>query len=289
VVDALWSIPQSPGGQQSGNLDIFRDCFVTFPTPSLAAGVLRVLSPKEMGLTDWGPATNVQRATQCSHFFDAYVNGPVFASGRQLTFYTKNYQPGQNNAANQIWAQVNDQANGDGPAMYLYVNAQMTEPYANVPVLGPPSAPWPLPDFTTPANYHNVLGSSADEIDWGFVLIGNAGAPEGNLPYAWASDPAAMALMISIDRGVAHVDDGITAWVDPANYYQGNGSGVSTGEMPILYYASVLHQLGLNGLAYALSYDDVYAQASGITFSGGGDVTVTLCDVGLATVPGPVA
>lgn len=279
VVDALRDIPRSPSGQCTGNLDIFRDCIVTEET---GAGtlVLRVLSPKTMALTDWGPITNVERATQCSHFFDKYVNDHCYTPGRTLTFYTKNYTPGGDNSANQIWAQVS----ADGFSMNLFTDKAMTQPYQNVPNLLRPSAPWPLPDFTTPSNYHNVSGLSASDVDWGFLLIGNVASGYG-IAYPWGVDPAAMAVMVSIDRGVAHRDDGTTTWVDPAYYYLGDGSGVSTPEMPILYYAKVLHHLGLNGQAYALSFDDVYGQQSSITFADGGAVTVTLCGVGPAEIP----
>jgi hypothetical protein len=270
IVDALQNIPSSPATRHSGNLSIFPDCFVTAQsTIEYTEKVLRVLAPKTMALTDWGPVTDVTLATQASHFFDAYVNNLCFKKNRQLTFYTKNYNPNQNNSPNQIWAQVN----ADGSAMSLYTNEAMTELYSIQPAssppsntVTPPSTPWPNPNFgTTPSSFHNVTGSSATAIDWGFVLFGNAGdAYPGNLTAPWIVDPAVMALMVSIDRGVAHLDDGITAWVDPSNYYLGDGTGRSTESMPIFYYSSILHNLALNGLAYVLSFDDIYGQNASI-------------------------
>lgn len=280
VIDALRNRSLPPAGQHSGNLGIFNDCFVTVPSPTSGAEVLRVLSPGTMALTDWGPITNVTRATQASHFFDAYVNEKCFAPNRELTFYTKMYTRGGKNAQYQIWATVNS----DGSAMNLYTDAARTTPYAPVPSLGCPSTSWPDPSFTNPGNYHAIGGTSAADIDWGFVLFGEPAAPSGSLAWPWGSDPAAMAVGVSIARGVAHLDDGTAAWVDPGRYNLGNGGGVSTESMPIYTYAKTLHALALDHLAYVLPYDDVYRQNPSIVFPDGGDVKITLCGLAPATI-----
>lgn len=286
IIGAFQRIPTSPTDQQSGNLNIFPACFVT----DSSNNVLRVLSPKTMALEDWGPLSDVTLATQASHFLDAYVTEHCFAPNRQFTFYTKQYSASNpDNSPYQIWAQVS----ADGSTMSLYMDAAMTQPYTLQPTnsntLQPPATPWPNPDFNQPSNYHNVLGDSASEIDWGYVLIGNVAAPAqtnsvANLAAPWGTDPAAMAIMVSIDRGVAHMNEGTTAWINASNYYLGNGTGQSTADLPILYYSSILHTQSLNELAYALSYDDVYGRNSSLTFADGGNVTVTLTGLDQVTL-----
>jgi hypothetical protein len=270
VISQLLGITLSPVNQESGNTNIFTYCAI-----NSSSNVLRVLSPKTMALTDWDPssqANQVTYATQASHFFDDYVLNEVWKPGRQFTFYNKLYSAGAPNPAQyQLWGEVTS----DGSLMNLYTDAQRTQRYTNVPTLAPPATSWPNPSFNTPSNYHNTSGSSAADVDWGFLLIGNVATNCGFTGSKWG-DVATIAIMVSICRGVAHLDDGTTSWVTSSNYYQGSGSGTSTESMPVLFYSSLLHQLGVNGLAYALSLDDVYGQNSSIQIPNGGTVTVTL-------------
>lgn len=263
IIKALNNVVASPPSQQFGNTNIFKACII-----KNGGEALRVLSPKTMALTDWGATQQeyTERATMNSHFLDQYVNQHCWAPNRTFSFYDKNW-PGQ---LNQIFGRVS----ADGLTLNLFTDAAMTVPYAPVPTLPRPSAAWPNPSFQTPTNYHQTNSQAVNGIDWGFLLIGNVlGTGAGA---NWASDPAAMAIMVSIDRGVMHMNDGTTAWVTPANYYKGNGSGVSTEDMPILFYSSILHQFGLNGQAYVLSFDDVYGENPTIAFASGAEVTVTL-------------
>lgn len=83
-----------------------------------------------------------------------------------------------------------------------------------------------------------------------------------------------MAIPVSIVRGVMHLDNGTVDWKDSTKYYQGL-NGASTAEFPIFYYGKILHQFGIAGKVYALSFDDVYGTDSGIGFTDP-DVTLTL-------------
>lgn len=263
VINALNDIPLSPDAQRFGNTRIFEACTIRDKDE-----VLRVLAPKAMALSDWGPTQEkaVHRATQASHFLDAYVQKHCWKPGRTFSFYDK-FWPTQLNVR---YGQVS----ADGLTLNLFTDAAMTQPYTPVPSLPRPCATWPNPNFNTPTNYQNTNSPDVDGIDWGFLLLGNAlGTGAGA---NWASDPAAMAIMVSIDRGVMHLDNGTTDWVDASKYYPGNVKGDSTEDMPIFYYSRILHGLGLNGQAYVLSYDDVYGTNPSIFFDGGATVTVTL-------------
>lgn len=262
VIGELLAAARAPLHQHSGNDRIFPACGMSGP-----GGVLRVLSPKAMALTDWARTREEELllATQCSHFFDAYVSQHCWRPGREFSFYDKLY-PAQLNAR---YGRVSD----DGTTLMLYTDAARTVPYAPVPFLARPCAPWPKPSFETPTNYHRTSSTSVDGIDWGFLLIGNAGGAGLGAP--WATDPAAMAIMMSIVRGVMHHDDGMRVWVHPKAYYRGL-DGRSTEDLPILRYAQVLHALGLGGRAYALSLDDVYGQNPSLFMAPGSTVIVTL-------------
>jgi hypothetical protein len=267
ILNALY-VPPVGDDRKFGNTNIFNYCAIT-----TAQNTLRVLSPKSPAPSDWdpgSPTTAVARATQCSHFFDEYVRKHCFKPSRKFTFYNKLWSQGMIDPAQlQVWGEVSS----DGLAMNLYSTADRSG--TPTQTLSPPVAPWPLPDFAAnPTEYHSTSGTSADQIDWGFLLAGNAATNTGVANSDWSTD-AATAIMVSICRGVMHLDDGTTSWVDATRYYQGDG-GVSTVEMPIFYYASILHQYGLTGLAYALSLDDVYGTNPSIAFNAGATVTVTL-------------
>ncbi len=254
--------------QKSGNTNIFKYCMFNNGT-----NVTRVLAPKTPGLGDWGSTqpSFVEHATQCSHFLDEYVNQHCWKPNRKFKFYSKLYNP-STGANNEIYY---GEITSDGTGLNVYTDANYTTLYTGCTMPLPrPSAAWPNPDFSTNQSlYHNV-NSNMGTIDWGFLLLGNSGGV-GEGAY-WATDPVAMAVMVSICRGVMHMDDGTKDWVNPDNYYQGNGSNESTEDMPIFYYSKLLHQLGLNGTAYALSLDDVYGQESSIHFAGYPNVTIKL-------------
>ena len=284
IIGALTSIPAStPTTQESGNTGIFAQTVVEGAAAKAETPILRVLAPKTMGLSDWGATEKefVFWATACSHFLDAYVTQHCFRPNRAFSFFDKTYTPA---GPNTTYYGTTD---ADG-TLSLWTDAAHTQPYTPVPTLAPPCAPWPLPSMKpppphVPSNYHNVNGTQ-DEIDWGFLLLGNSvgtGAADH-----WGNDPLCMAIMVSICRGVMHLDDGTTSWVDASQYYQGAGvptsdtdaplPPVSTEDLPIFYYASVLHEKGLDGKAYVLSYDDVYGSNPSIFFAGHPDVTIDL-------------
>jgi hypothetical protein len=278
ILNALQVAPVADD-QKFGNTNIFNYCAITTPT-----NTLRVLSPKTMALTDWDPTSptaQADRAKRCSHFFDDYVSKHCFKPERKFTFYNKLWSPGTADPSSlQVWGEVSS----DGLTMTLYSNKDRSG--TPLQTLAPPVAPWPQPDFATnPSGYHNTGGTSADQIDWGFLLAGNVSTNTGVANSDWSTD-AAIAIMVSICRGVMHLDEGTTQWVDASLYYQGNGSGVSTEDMPIFYFSSILHQFGLNGLAYVLSLDDVYGTNPTIMFNSGATVTVTLVSLEKAVQAG---
>ena len=266
ILTALYDIPLSPSGQASGNTNTFQSCFMF----DGAGNILRVLAPKAMALTDWAPLPDVTRATQWSHFFDTYVHKAVFQPERVFSFYTKNWTP--ENPGPTIWAKVSP----DGETVFLYTDPGLSNPYTVASLPRPMASPG-KPSFAQhPTSYHNVIGNAADEIDWGFLLGGNAN-PDTGMADNWGSDPAAMALMVSICRGVAHLPG--EEWLDADRYYQGTGNGQGTEEFPIFWYARLLHQMGVGGKAYALSYDDVYGENPSIFFDENRTVTLTLNDL----------
>lgn len=177
-----------------------------------------------------------------------------------------------------------------GETLSFFLDASHTQPYkSNVDDLPlklarPASAKSPpQPDFQSGfSDWHNV---SADPIDWGYVILGNT---EGKGAPYWASDNVAMAVLVSICRGVMHLDSA-DDWIDPSNSYQGAPEGGKATEFPTFYYSKILHDSAIGGKAYALSYDDVfgtdptvYVQGSDkaqetvqVQFNGKVDVTLT--------------
>ena len=266
IIGALSNCPTSPHTQRSGNNGILASSFMKNPTGE----VLRVLAPKTMALTDWPQtkANDAWWATCCSHFLDDYVKKHCFKPGRKFSFYSKNYP----NDKTVFYGSVDPSGNN----INLWTDKANTVPYAPVPKLNIPCASWPDPNFeTSPDLYHDVSGTQ-DQIDWGFLLLGNSagtGAAEN-----WGNDPLCMAIMVSICRGVMHRDDGTTSWIDSNKYYLGNGATPpkATEDMPIFYYSKILHEMGKDGKAYVLSYDDVYGENPSIFFAGHPDVTIDL-------------
>ncbi|MEM9928786.1 MAG: beta-1,3-glucanase family protein, partial [Bacteroidota bacterium] len=58
-----------------------------------------------------------------------------------------------------------------------------------------------------------------------------------------------------------------TDWVNNSNWY--------TNAAPIYYYSKILHEAAIGGLAYALSYDDIFGTDPSIYIAGHPDVNVT--------------
>lgn len=278
VIAALQAVPATtPATSNFGNTDIFKQTIV-----SNSDNIQRVLAPKNMALTDWGkpssPYTNAQRA---SHFLDDYVSKHCYLPGRTFSFYSKLYPSSQTVYYGEV-----DTA---GENIKLYTDAARTQAYSPCPTLPKPTNAFGNPNFgASPSQFHNVNGAN-DTIDWGFLLMGNsAGTGAGA---NWGSDPLAIAIMVSICRGVMHLDDGTSSWIDSSKYYQGgrytretngttkdNGASaaVTSPEYPVYFYSKVLHEKGFDGKAYALSYDDVYGSNPSVYFDEGTTLTVNL-------------
>lgn len=276
IISAFNKIPVPSNAQQhSGNTGIFQDVML-----NNGSNITRILAPKTAALTDWGatPTDYDLHATQSSHFFDDYINNECWKPNRTFSCYSKLYNPANPTVNNTVYY---GKVNSTGTEINLYTNKGMTTPYV-VPTLPRPSNAWPDPNFATSPSLYNNTNSATGAVDWGFLLSGNAGYSSGLGEY-WNSDPVAMAIMVSICRGVMHLDDGCTDWTDSTKYYLGDGTGKSTSSLPIFYYSSILHANGLNGKAYVLSYDDIYGEEPTIYFANYPDVTITLNSVAKVT------
>jgi hypothetical protein len=276
VIQAFAQIASCAPSQQTGNTGIFNLATVK----DASGGVVRILAPKAAGLTDWAGATlneQIQNAQLASHFWDDYINQHCWLPNRKFQCYSKLYNPSSSKPDKTVYYGAVD---ADGQTLRLFTDAAMSVPYAAAPTLPRPSAPFGVPSFEPPQSgaslYHNV-DSGQGPIDWGFLLGGNvAGAGQGAY---WGTDPVAMAILISICRGVMHLDNGCDTWTNPALFYQGNGSGVSTSDMPIFYYAKILHEQSINSAAYALSYDDIFGCDPSIYFDQSTPVTLQINDI----------
>ncbi len=253
IFRAFEAIPAAADpAQRSGNPEIFRACIIR----NGAGEVVRVLSPKTPGYSDVSAGALPQMFT---HFLDDYVNQHCWKPNRTFSFSSKLASD-----PTTYFGRVS----ADGLTLSIFSDAAMTIPYGAVPTLPRPSNAWGSPDFANyPALWHNVGGASVlpEAIDWGYLLYGQDGYATGPGAH-WISDPVAMAIPVSIDRGVMHLDNGTVAWKDSNQYYQGL-NGASTADFPIFYYGQILHRYGLAGHVYALSYDDVYGSDSGIGFT----------------------
>ncbi len=260
IFSAFEAIPlPADSGQQSGNAQIFKSLIVK----DAAGAVVRVIAPKAAALGDVGtPAALPQMFT---HFLRDYINNHCWKPNRTFSFSSKIAGD-----SNTYYGRVS----ADGQTLSIYTDAAMTVPYAPVPTLPRPSNAWGHPAFNAnPGLWHNVgaAGTAPDAIDWGYLLYGQDGYVSGPGAH-WHLDPVAMAIPVSITRGVMHYDNGTTAWKDSTKYYKGL-NGVSAPDRPIFYYGEILHRFGLAGHVYALSFDDVYGHDSGISFT---DPNVTL-------------
>jgi hypothetical protein len=246
-----WKIDPTPGSTAWYQQLFVRDT---------EGNVLRFLAPQQPGYADFAQG-GADYQMQLTQYLADYVNNEVFKPNRQFSFYDKFYP----NPKNTYYAQVS----GDGQTMSIYSDQQKKNLYCQ---LNPPSNTWSNPAF--PTDWHNVTGSP-NSIDWGFALLGNSLAPD--TPGGWGfnngTDPAIMAILISICRGVAHLDNGCADWVNPAKYFQ---AGSPVNNFPVEYYAKTIHTNGLNGLAYAFAYDDIYSQNPSISFNPGTEITFSL-------------
>lgn len=258
--------------QQSGNTDIFKATIVR----DASGAPVRVVSPKSVALGDINANDAVPQ--MFSHFLDDYIKNHCWKPGRTFSFSSK---LGDDHAI--YYGKIS----ADGLNLLIYTDAAMTIPYT-VPSLPRPNNPWGQPDFKDRSDlWHNVGVTSTDpnNIDWGYLLYGQDGYAVG--PGAnWITDPVAMAIPVSIVRGVMHLDNGTVDWKDSTKYYQGT-NGVSTSEFPIFYYGQILHRFGIAGKVYALSFDDVYGTDSGIGFTDPA-VTLALYPFNAVAVVGPI-
>ncbi len=269
IFDAFDAIPSpSDSEQMYGNTEIFKSLIIKNDEDE----TVRVVSPKAAAL---GSVNHTASLPQMfTHFLDDYVNTHCWTSGRTFSFSSKD-----SGDQTTYYGKVS----GDGLTLSIYTDSEMTTAYASVPTLPRPSGSWGSPDFTsTPALWHNVGNESADQdnIDWGYLLFGQDGYSSGPGAH-WALDPVAMAIPVSIVRGVMHLDNGSVDWKDSTKYYQGL-DGTSLADYPIFYYGKILHQYGLAGHVYALSFDDIYGTDSGVSFEDP-EVTLTLYPFATAT------
>jgi hypothetical protein len=233
-----------------------------------------VIASGTMGFSDWGDTEEdrVKWARRCSHFLDSYITGLCWKKGRTFSFHDKLFPAG-----NVVFGSVDD----TGQWIQLFDDEARTIPHA-VPSLPRPAGRILSPDVSEKI-YHHVDGATADDIDWGFLLLGNSmGA---GFAKEWSDDPAVIAILTAICRGVMHLDE-VDAWLPQprqgsgaTNYYNATGA-------PVYLYAKILHDLGVNRFAYALSFDDVYAQNTSLFFDRGSQVTIRLHSLGRVAAPG---
>jgi hypothetical protein len=253
VLNALNAIPRTnPNANKPGNTNMYSQLFAR----NSAGNVVRFISPKSAGLSDWGDS-----AQKFTHYLDTYVAKECFKPGRKFSFYDKFY-PTQ-----KIMYYGKISANGLTAA--IYSDAAMKKLHVT---LNRPCSGWGNPDFAK-KNFHNTSGTDNNAIDWGFLLLGNVSG--SGLAADWGSNAAAMGMLVSICRGVAHLDNGCVDWIDSKKFYQGKG-GASTENFPIEYYSKIIHANAPAGSAYTLSYDDVYGQNPSVYFNSGQTISISL-------------
>ncbi|MEO0471209.1 MAG: beta-1,3-glucanase family protein [Bacteroidota bacterium] len=242
-----------PGGSgQNGNPDFFKKLIFKDPHGHL----VRILAPKAPGPADWSITHQgqVTAAEQRTHFWHDYINNLCYKPGRTFECYGKLWTPAT--PGPKYYGKVDS----SGTNIHLFTDQAMTQVYAPCPTLPRPSNPSNLPDFSTNWDAYNQVDNTP--VDWGFLISANT---EGTAAPHWASNPVAMAIMISICRGCMHMDKA-DDWTDPKNWY--------TTAAPIYYYASILHEKAIDKLAYALSYDDIFGTDPSIYIHGHPDVAV---------------
>lgn len=246
------------GSGTDGNPAFFKNLIIKDASGTL----VRILAPKAPGPADFGStnAEQVTAVTQRTHFWRDYVNNKCYVAKRQFSCYSKLNTPVT--PGPKFFGTVDDA----GLNILLFTDAEMKTPYAACPSLPRPSNVGNQPGFSKNWNDYNRVNTDPNNpnaaVDWGFLLSANT---EGTAAPHWASDPVAMSIMLSICRGCMHLPDA-DDWVDPKNWYTSNA--------PIFYYSSILHDMAVDNLAYAFSYDDIFGKDPTIYFKGNMDVTV---------------
>jgi hypothetical protein len=239
--------------------------------------VLRFLAPKSAGYSDWGASAEecLTNASRFCHYLDDYINTHCFNPDRGVfTFYDKWYPTQKNVRYGQIL--------GTGSARTLAIYTADPRP-GNVTPYHTLQIPYTGPgNPALPTHFHWVSTSEKNQIDWGFLLLGNSLG--GGIAADWSNDPSVLAVMMAICRGVMHHNNGCNYWTDRLNYYQGSG-GKGRPDFPIELYAKVIHALAPTGKAYAFSFDDVYTEDPSLVFSPGGVVSVTLNSLDSVKIP----
>lgn len=214
---------------------------------------VRVTSPKNLSYAHF-EGKLAKGAQICSHFYQQYVTEHCWKPGRTFTSYDKNNYRFKSPV---YYCKVSE----DGAYLNIYTDSDYTTAYS------------PLPKMTRPCNtdasfpaagtWHQTDNDDPNKIDWGFVIMGSVN-PASGAGKDFGSDPVAMYIMAALARGVLHRDDP-DQWL--TNVLAGNpATGASTTDYPIFYYGKILHDNSIDGLMYALSYDDV----------GGQDATVAI-------------
>ena len=246
IYDTFTNIAGDPT-QQYGNTGIFGALIMTRAQKD-GVSKTRILAPKNAAYSDFS-STLDSAPQKSSHFFDEYINKQCWKANRAFSFYSKLYKPSDPNVNNEIYY---GKISSDGKTLHLYTNNASTTPYKVATLPRPSSSNLLFPNAT---QWHHVDSTNSDEVDWGYLLGGQvAGTNQGAY---WATDPVAMAILISIVRGVMHEDDGCTIWTDSNKFYPGS-TGTSTAENPIYYYSQIVHDKAIDNLAYGLSFDDIF-------------------------------
>lgn len=247
VINDFLSIPQSETSSWYQDLIVKDSC----------RRILRILAPQQPAYFD--VVQNKGYHLLMTNYFRKYLKNEVFKRNRQFTFYDK-YYPEQKNL-------YQGEVNYDGSILTISRVLEKHNYFA------PESFVLKLPCNTMNSaeirEYWHNLSRSSETTDWGFMFFGNALVP--TLPCGWGHKyhgephPAVMALLISICRGVAHLDG--EKWVVRDNYFQN--------QMPE-FYAKIIHKNATGNLAYAFAYDDIYGQNPSTFFKPGTEITFNL-------------
>jgi len=216
--------------------------------------LMRIMAPSSCAASDLGENKEMQLyCNQISHFWDKYV-AECFTAKRTFSFL----------GADMITIHYGVVAD-DGMSLTLYKDEAHSQVLCSLP---------------RPANigkdaftyWHKTNG---DLVDWGFVLMTNAGNAYGSPKTSDPSDvpkaiTAAMAITASICRGVFHLDDG-NLWRNVSKFYKGSDDekGADETEFPVFTYAKVLHDNAVDNKATAFTHDnDVYVNRTEIHLQG---------------------
>jgi hypothetical protein len=223
--------------------------------------LVRILAPKAASAIDWcsKKSNTVEAVQQQSHFWHDYLVDKCYVPNRQFECFGKRWNPVT--PGSKYFCEVD----ATGATISIFTDSARTIPYSPCPTLPIPANPAVngviQPDFKSGFTEFQQLNSTP--VDWGFLISANA---QGNATPPWATDDVAMSILLSICRGCMHMDQA-TDWTDSNNWY--------TGAAPVFYYAKILHEAAIGGLAYALSYDDIFGTDPSIYISGYPNIDVT--------------